>query len=140
MSKHVRRIAAELYRFDRRDVGADFDALPPVVQETYLATATATALLNDQERLRPAIYDAAEQLTPAGLTNFTRQQRAEVVKGFIRAFQVFRDHLAGKRHPDTVDLMRALVQKDLASLTPPAPVAHAGVDLANLEPATTEVM
>lgn len=139
LSLHVHRIATELYRFDARDETASLAALTPAHQQTYLTSATMAAFLSDQDRLRPALYDAADQLAP-GIDVLTRPQRAAVVKAFIRAYQVLRQHLAGQRHPDTVGLMRALSARDasIANATP-APVADAGVDLATL-PTTTGVM
>lgn len=138
-SIRLHRIATELYRFHKRDDHADLRELTPGLQETYLSAAAACAYQTDEARLRPAVYDAADQLTPAGLNNMSRAHRAEVTKGFLRAFRVFRDHLAGKRHPDTVDLMRALSQKDMATVPLDEPVTAAGVDLAALA-VTTEVM
>lgn len=137
LSLHVRRIATELWRLDRRDVTAELDGLPDAVQDTYLTAARLVALLNDQEQLRPALYDAADQLTPGGLGNLTHQHRATVVKAFICAFRVLRDHLAGRRHPETVELMRALVRSDLTRQSP-APIEQAA-DLAAM-PTSTEVM
>ncbi|MDP2320719.1 MAG: hypothetical protein Q8O42_15430 [Acidobacteriota bacterium] len=134
---HVRRIATELYRFDRRSTEATLDELAAELQQTYLKAATAAAFLGEQERLRPALYDAADQLVPGGIGNLTRQQRAGVVKMFIRAFQVMRDNLCGLRHPDTAELMRVLATKDASVANASAPVTDAGVDLATI--ATTGV-
>jgi hypothetical protein len=141
LSQHVRRIATELYRFDKRSDSAQLEELAEEHQQTYIKAATAAAFLSDQERLRPALYDAADILASGGLASLTRPQRAQVVKTFIRAFQVMRDHLCGLRHPDTAELMRTLSEKDasISNAGPAAPVADAGIDLANLE-TTTGVM
>lgn len=139
LSAHVRRIATELYRFDKRSETVQLEELAPEHQELYLTQAAAAAFQSDQARLRPALYDAADQLVAGGIDRLTRPQRAAVVKTFIRAFQVMREHMAGRRNPDVVGLMQALSSEDasIANATPAAPVTDAGVDLATI--ATTGV-
>lgn len=140
LGTHIDRVAEELYRADRRNVHASLSELGFDEQRVYRRIATAMVLASDEERLRPAVYAAADRLTPGGLDRLTRAQRLEAVKGFIDAFQVMKAALNGELHPDTANLLRSLVRHDLARDAQPVNTKPASaINLRDLD-VPTEVM
>lgn len=124
-AKFLPLVAEALYRFDRRRPDALLSELDLESQRRYLDDATLMTVMRDPERMRPALYDATNELVPSGIGSLSQLQRLMAVNVFTSAFKVLRDSLGGRR-PASTALMAKLAQADRASehLTTKGPVNH----------------
>lgn len=112
LSFHARRIANEIYRLDKKDVTAELQQQPALVQDEYERLGTIVALQGDADAMRPALYAAADAMVQGGVGSLTPMQRAEAVALFARGLQAMKRHLGNSSHADHADLMHSLAEAD----------------------------
>jgi len=116
----VERIAAALYQFDRRDPDATLGTLDPVSRRLYEREAAFVAFMRDEQKLRPALYDAANEIVLSGVGSLTRHHRAAAVGSVARMFKTLRAALVGER-PAQQERLRKLAEADAQLERAPQP-------------------